>query len=83
MLVHEVKKQFYDDLPSWGPLPSVQSEIELIRAYGSEVIALSLNTRGCTLEEAKAAQEKYAAELGIPVILPLEEGVERIVPLIL
>jgi uncharacterized NAD-dependent epimerase/dehydratase family protein len=83
VLVHEVKKQFYDDLPSWGPLPSVQSEIELIRAYGSEVIALSLNTRGCTLEEAKAAQEKYAAELGIPVILPLEEGVERIVPLIL
>jgi uncharacterized NAD-dependent epimerase/dehydratase family protein len=83
VLVHEVKRQYYDDLPSWGPLPSVASEIDLIRAYGSEVIVLSLNTRGCTLEEAKAAQAEYQEELGIPVVLPLEEGVEAIIPLCL
>ncbi|HKK75257.1 MAG TPA: DUF1611 domain-containing protein [Saprospiraceae bacterium] len=83
VLVHEIKKEYFDDLPAWGPLPSLQSEIDLIRAYGSEVIALSLNTRGCTLEEAKAAQANYQSELGIPVVLPLEEGVEEIIPLCL
>lgn len=83
VLVHELKKKYFDDLPSWGALPSVKSEIDLIRAYGSEVIALSLNTRGCSLEEAKTAQNKYQSELDIPVILPLEEGVEKILPLCL
>lgn len=83
VLVHEVKKEYYDDLPSWGPLPSVKSEIDLIHAYGSTVIALSLNTRGCTHEEAKTAQAKYEKELGIPVVLALEEGVERIVSLMI
>lgn len=83
VLVHEVKKEYYDDLPSWGPLPTVSSEIELIQAYGSQVIALSLNTRGCTPGEAKAAQTKYQQELGIPVVLPLEEGVEDIISLCL
>jgi uncharacterized NAD-dependent epimerase/dehydratase family protein len=80
ILVHEIKKQYFDDLADWGPLPSVQSEIELIRAYGSEVIALSLNTRGCTLAEAKRTQTRFQEELGIPVILPLEEGMESIIP---
>lgn len=83
VLVHEIKKEYFDDLPSWGALPSVQSEIELIRAYGSTVIALSLNTQGCTPEEAKTAQLKYQKELNIPVVLPLEEGVEKIIPLCL
>lgn len=82
VLVHEVKKQYFDDLKSWGPLPSVESEIALIKAYGSEVIALSLNTRDCTLEEAKTAQATLSASLGIPVLLPLEEGVEAILPIL-
>jgi hypothetical protein len=34
------------------------------------------------LEEAKAAQAHYVQVLGIPVLLPLEEGVEAILPII-
>ncbi|GAB5553132.1 MAG: DUF1611 domain-containing protein [Saprospiraceae bacterium] len=82
ILVHEIKKQYFDDLEAWGTLPSVESEIALIKAYGSEVIALSLNTRGCKLEEAKIAQKSLAETLGIPVLLPLEEGMEAILPIV-
>lgn len=82
VLVHEIKKQYFDDLESWGPLPSVESEIALIRAYGSEVIALSLNTKDCTLVEAKIAQKDLSEKFGIPVLLPLEEGVEAVLPVL-
>jgi uncharacterized NAD-dependent epimerase/dehydratase family protein len=82
VLVHEVKKKYFDDHESWGLIPSVESEIALIKAYGSEVIALSLNTSGCSLVEAKAAQQALSKDLGIPVFLPLEEGVEGIIPVL-
>ncbi len=82
VLIHEIKREFYGDEPTWGKIPPVESEIKLIEMYNSKVIALSLNTKGCTLEEAKAAQAHYAQALGIPVLLPLEEGVEALLPII-
>ena len=33
-----------------------------------------------TLQESRDYAAKYEKELGIPVVLPLEEGVERLVP---
>ncbi|GAB2540402.1 DUF1611 domain-containing protein [Spirosoma aerophilum] len=82
VLVHAPKRTYYDHLPAWGKIPSVDSEIALIRCYGSTVIALALNTEGCTREEAFAFQKQYAEQLGIPVLLPLEEGVAPILPVI-
>ena len=52
----------------------------MINCYGSEVIALMINTNGLTAEEAIIFKNSYAEELGIPVILPLEEGVDTIIP---
>ncbi len=80
ILVHEPKRIYYDHDPSWGKIPSVKEEIKLIQCYGSEVIALMLNTNGLTDEEAVLFKKSYAEELGIPVILPLEEGVDTLIP---
>lgn len=80
ILIHEPNRKYFDYRPEWGQIPSVESEIKLINCYGSEVIALMLNTSGLTIKEANSAKELYAKELGIPVILPLEEGVETLVP---
>ncbi len=63
-------------------IPSVASEIALIKMYGSEVIAVALNTHGLTPTEAKEKQATLRTELGIPVVLPLEEGVGEIVEMI-
>jgi uncharacterized NAD-dependent epimerase/dehydratase family protein len=82
ILVHAPKRKFYEHLPEWGAIHSVATEIELIKMYGSTVIAIALNTEGCTTEEALQFQQAYEAELQIPVVLPLQQGVEKIIPLI-
>ena len=79
ILVHEPARKYFDLDPKWGEIPSVESEIKLIGCYGSEVIALMLNSTGMSVEEAKAARDSYSQKLGIPVILPLEDGVESLV----
>ena len=80
VLVVPIKRTHFDEKPEWGLLPTVAEEMQLIQLYGSKVIAISLNTQGCTLEEAKAAKLKYQAELDIPVLLPLEEGMADLWP---
>ncbi len=82
ILVHAPKRKYYDHLPLWGEMPSVQSEIDLIKMYGSTVIAVALNTEYCTADEAADLQKQYEHELQIPVLLPLEEGVTKIIPTI-
>lgn len=82
VLVLAPKRKYYKDIDFRGELPSIQSEIELIKMYGSEVIALSLNTEQCSYEEAYAFQNKYESELKIPVLLPIQEGVHPMIPLL-
>ena len=63
-------------------IPTVASEIELIKMYGAETIAVTLNTHGLTLEEARKTASILRGQLGIPVVLPLEDGVGEIVDLV-
>ena len=63
-------------------LPSVASEVELIRHYGSEVIALTLNTEGLSEEEARRYQQLYQDELRIPTLLPLQDDLDAVVRII-
>jgi uncharacterized NAD-dependent epimerase/dehydratase family protein len=60
-------------------IPSVKSEIQLIKMYGTKVIAVTLNTHGLTLEKARKKAGKLQKKLGIPVVLPLEDGVGALV----
>lgn len=63
-------------------IPSVASEIALIKMYGAETVAVTLNTHGLTLEEARKTAQILRGSLGIPVVLPLEDGVGEIVDII-
>ena len=82
ILVVAPKRKYYEDNPDWGELPTVQSEIELIKMYRSTVIALALNTEKCTNDEALAYQAALEAEFNIPVLLPLQQGVSKIIPVV-
>lgn len=82
VLVHEIKREFYDENAEWGRIHSVESEINLIEAYNSRVIALVLNTRNCSKQEALEAKTHYSDKLGIPVLLPIEEGIGPILPIL-
>jgi uncharacterized NAD-dependent epimerase/dehydratase family protein len=63
-------------------IPTIASEIELIKMYGAETIAVTLNTHGLTTEEARKMAAILRGPLGIPVVLPLEDGVGEIVDVI-
>ncbi len=82
VLVVAPKRKHYEELPEWGEIPSVASEIALIAMYGSKVIAVAINTEHCSKEEAFQYQAAFEQELGIPVLLPLQEGVGKLMPVL-
>jgi uncharacterized NAD-dependent epimerase/dehydratase family protein len=79
ILSHSPHRKHFDDDEAWGLIPSVASEIDIIEKFDTKVIALALNTYGLSEQEGKTYQTKYAQELGIPVVLPLEDGVENLI----
>jgi len=82
ILVHAPKREYYEHEPTWGAIPDLESEIELIRLYGSSVIAIALNTEDCTADEANAFKKQFSEKYKLPVILPLEEGCDAVIPII-
>lgn len=82
VLIFAPKRKYFDNEAHWGEIPSVVSEIEIIEKLGSKVIALAINTENCTTDEAYAFQKEYTASLGLPVLLPIQEGVASVIPLL-
>lgn len=78
ILSHSPHRKHFDDDSAWGLIPSVASEIEIIEKFGSKVIALALNTNGLSHNDALTYQSNYEEELGIPVVMPLEDGVANL-----
>ncbi|MEM9557784.1 MAG: DUF1611 domain-containing protein [Acidobacteriota bacterium] len=53
-------------------IPSLASEVALIRAYGSEVWAVALHDEGLDAEALGRTRDRLESELGLPVVLPLD-----------
>ncbi|MEE2713632.1 MAG: DUF1611 domain-containing protein [Planctomycetota bacterium] len=80
ILQHVPGRKHFEDLENVPcPLPPVDEEVALIRAYGTEVIAVTLNGRGLLPKDLQARRGALEDALGLPVILPLEGGMERLV----
>jgi uncharacterized NAD-dependent epimerase/dehydratase family protein len=82
VLVHAPKRIYFDHDPKWGEIPSIEKHRQLLELYGAQLIGLALNTEHCTREEAFEFQRAYRERLGVPVLLPLEEGVGDLVPVL-
>lgn len=82
ILVFAPKRKYFDNEEHWGEIPSVESEIEIIEKLGSKVIALAMNTEQCTEDEAFALQSQFEKSTGLPVLLPIQEGVDKIIPVL-
>lgn len=60
-------------------IPPIDDEVELIRLYGAEVIALALSREGLD-EEAMAREKRDArARFGVPAVEPLADGAGELV----
>lgn len=62
-------------------IPPIQRTIDLIKLYGSEVIAITLNTAGLTDTEIVRYKNKYGNELRIPVLNPLKDDLSELIEL--
>lgn len=81
VLQHNPARKQYKDLeyyPAYIAAP--KDEIALLKIYGAPTVAITVNTAKMTEPEARAAAEDYTRELGIPAVLPLEDGVDSLVP---
>ncbi len=80
ILQHIPGRECYED--TTVPIKSIETEIELIRLYGAEVLAVTLNSlhiRGEAMREYRLDLEK---RLGMPVSAPLEDGVGGLLPIL-
>jgi len=82
VLVHAPKRKYYEDEVHWGEIPTVASEKDILGKFGADLIALALNTQNCSEPEAKNFQQQYKKELQLPVLLPIIEGVDAILPIL-
>ncbi len=82
ILQHNPARKQYKDLEFYPAfIPPLKDEIDLIKIYGAPTVALTVNTMKITTDEARQFALGYEKELGIPAILPLEDGVERLIPI--
>ncbi len=64
------------------PIPPIEEEIELIRLYGAKTIVVTLNSLDLSIKELYAEQKKLENLLGVPVVCPREDGMEKIIPFV-
>jgi len=72
------RRWFIDAAGLKRPIPPVEEEIELIRLLGSRVWAVTLHEEGLPGERAREERDRLADALGLPVALPLTDGVGEI-----
>jgi uncharacterized NAD-dependent epimerase/dehydratase family protein len=81
VLQHDPARIRYKDMESYPASVSTPAEeIALIRMYGAPTVALTLNTAQLEKTRAREIAQAYEKELGIPVVLPIEDGVSSLVP---
>jgi uncharacterized NAD-dependent epimerase/dehydratase family protein len=83
ILQHAPGRTYFEDLEHLGcRIPDIVSEIELIGMYGARTLAVTLNAEGCSPDQLADHQRQLSRRLGIPVVRPLQEGVEALLPLL-
>ena len=80
ILQHAPGRQFYEDFAELGcRIPPLSEEIEMIRLMGAEVIAVALNHENLDQGQLRSEQDRLRAELALPVIHPLWDGLSEVV----
>ncbi|HCZ34773.1 MAG TPA: hypothetical protein DHV26_02480 [Cytophagales bacterium] len=82
VLQHNPARKKFKGLEDYpADLAPIKDEIDLIRIYGATTVALTVNTEKMTEADARAYAKDQEQALGIPVVLPLEDGIDRLIPI--
>ena len=79
ILQHAPGRKYFGDDEALGIIPPLETELDLIKIYGCQTLAVTLNTAGLTAEEADAIQASYQEKFDILIVQPLKEGVSKII----
>ena len=80
---HAPFRECYDGTEAIGCLlPSVEDEIKMIDMQGSRVLAVTLNGAGGSVKDLAAYARRLQNRIGMPVAMPLEEGMDRLLTVI-
>ncbi|MBX2928978.1 MAG: DUF1611 domain-containing protein [Saprospiraceae bacterium] len=83
VLQHAPGRLYYEGTEAFQyRIPPIETEIALIRAYGAEVLAVTINEEGMDDAGIERYRIEMEAKLGIPFVRPLQEGVERLLPVV-
>ncbi len=83
ILQHQPSREMFDGTEAFGcKIPTIAEEIELIRIYGAETLAVTLSEQDMSEADLSAYRDKLETEIGIPVVRPLAEGVQRLVEVV-
>ncbi len=83
ILQHTPAQQYFGcDKNKIYPLPSIEDEIKLIKMYGADVIALTLNSKGLNAAELPLIKKQLSELTRLPVVFPREEGLTALLPLL-
>jgi len=83
ILQHAPARKYFHHFEEEGlEIPSLESEIKLIELYGARVVGITLNGQGASRLELEQYQKEYEEKFNLPVLLPLQEGTDQLVPVI-
>lgn len=83
ILQHAPFREYFDTAEDLGCcLPELADEIRLMEMYGTRVIAVALNNEKSTPQTLETYRSLVRDQLKIPVVLPLEESVDAILPVL-
>jgi len=79
ILQHAPQRVYYKGWEKYDlKIPPIQKTIDLIKLYGSEVVAITLNTAGLTDNEIVRYKIKYGNQLRLPVVNPLKDDLDEL-----
>jgi uncharacterized NAD-dependent epimerase/dehydratase family protein len=83
VLIHAPAREFFDgseELPGGGWLiPPLSDELELIRLYGAETLAVAVNAEGLDAQAIARHRAAIERETGLPTCLPVGEPLDALV----
>lgn len=83
ILQHDpARTHFVDHDDVKARVPSVEEEIALIRMYGVDVLAVTLNEQTWRGQRMDSYQEALQSSIDVPVVRPLSEGVDALLHIV-
>jgi uncharacterized NAD-dependent epimerase/dehydratase family protein len=80
VLQHAPRRRWFEGWEALGlEIPDLASEVDLIRRYGADVLAVTLNDEHVPAEARDAVAAEAAAAAGVPALWPLYDDLSPLV----